>query len=438
MDIALINSRLDPAGINIRTHLLALLGDPSGAAAVHGHCRYTFSETEGRLIHETGLDRRVDADLIVFISRHTSTHPFPALTVHATGNFRDAALGGEPGTLARAAPAWMHAVLSRLVAYAPPAYRVSYEVTHHGPTDLRTPSLFVEIGSTAQEWSDPAAGLAVARSVLDAEPQPTLNLIGFGGNHYAARQTAISLAMPAAFGHIAHSREVEALDAGMVERMRAMSGAHAAYIDRKSLPAPVLRRIEGLLRTCGIPRLSESELHAAAQIGWERYAAFLRLAEEVAPGSRIRPNRIGGCGMPAAVRLDPDLVEEAVRIDRDAFFRGIGALSVAHLISPRGEVLPVFLTGEEQRSGEIHDLIRLCVKIIISDEHAAADGDGLIIRRIRFDPEKARSLGVPKGPLFGRLAAGCEIEVQGAIITPAMVSTCSEKKIHVPGLERYV
>jgi D-aminoacyl-tRNA deacylase len=437
MDIAIINSRQDPAGITIRRHLLALLHTSGETVAEHGGRRYTFLETEGRLIHETGLDRRVDADLVIFISRHTSMHPFPALTVHATGNYRDAALGGEPGTLPPAAPEWMHAILGKLARFAPAGFRVSYEVTHHGPTDLQVPSLFVEIGSTAEEWADDAAGLAVARSILDAQPAAGLNLIGFGGNHYAARQTAISLGTPAAFGHIAHTREVEHLDAGMVERMRAMTGAEAAYIDRKALAAPVLRRIERLLADAGIPRLSESELYAVAEIGWENYRAFLELAGVVAPGARLHLNRITGAGTPVAVRLDPGRVDEALRIDRDAFFRGAGALPVIHLTSERGDLLPVFLTYEAHRSGEIHDLITLCVKIIISDEQTAADGDCLIIRKIRFDPDKARSLGVPKGPLFGRLAAGFEIEVQGAIITPAMVSTCSEKKIHVPGLERY-
>ena len=48
--------------------------------------------------------------------------------------------------------------------------------------------------ATAAEWADPAAGRAVAESILAAAPQETINLIGFGGTHYAVRQTAIALA----------------------------------------------------------------------------------------------------------------------------------------------------------------------------------------------------------------------------------------------------
>lgn len=71
-------------------------------------------------------------------------------------------------------------------------------------------------------------------------------------------------------------------------------------------------------------------------------------------------------------------------------------------------------------------------------ENTAVEEDRLILRRTRFDPGLANKQGVPQGPLFGRLAAGKEISINGKVITPAMVSVCSERVIHVPGLEKYV
>jgi D-aminoacyl-tRNA deacylase len=100
-------------------------------------------------------------------------------------------------------------------------------------------------------------------------------------------------------------------------------------------------------------------------------------------------------------------------------------------------VLPLFITEEKERGVAIHGLINLCVKIIIERQDAAVEGDRLILRRFRFDPEKARGLGVPKGPLFGRLQAGEAISLDGRVITPAMVQTARIKEIHIPGLELY-
>jgi len=81
---------------------------------------------------------------------------------------------------------------------------------------------------------------------------------------------------------------------------------------------------------------------------------------------------------------------------------------VVHLTSSKSPVLPVFISYEGNKLQIIHDLITLCVKIITSDENTTAVGNDLIIRKMRFDPQKACDLGVPEGPLFGRLAAGKE------------------------------
>ncbi|HUK93306.1 MAG TPA: D-aminoacyl-tRNA deacylase, partial [Methanomicrobiales archaeon] len=176
--VAVINSAQDEAGRNIRRHMEQLLT----ASWTFGGNGLSFGlhEVDGRLIHADGIDREFPSDLILFISRHTGRDPSPVLTVHVTGNLSGADLGGKPRSLPPACPSFMQAVLRELRSRAPPGYAVSYEVTHHGPTELTTPSFFVEIGSTATEWSDPRAGGAVAESILAAHPANAISLVGFG------------------------------------------------------------------------------------------------------------------------------------------------------------------------------------------------------------------------------------------------------------------
>ena len=65
---------------------------------------YEFIEVDERLIHAEHIDAQIDADLIIFLSRHYSVNPVPVLTVHVTGNFGTAEVGGTARTLAPAAP----------------------------------------------------------------------------------------------------------------------------------------------------------------------------------------------------------------------------------------------------------------------------------------------------------------------------------------------
>jgi D-aminoacyl-tRNA deacylase len=437
MKVALINSRQDKAGVNIRHHIEQLLDTIAPGGYRDLDRTYDFYDVAERLIHAEHIDSQIDADLLIFLSRHYSANPVPVLTVHVTGNFRTAEVGGTPRTLAPAAPAMMQATLRALRKHCPEGYRVSYEVTHHGPTGLSLPSFFVEIGSTEKEWTDPLAARAVAESVLSASPVNPVPLIGFGGTHYATRETEIALTSRGAFGHIAHTREIPVLDEELVQEMMVKSGAVAAYIDRKALDHEELNNLSGMLNRLSILRLSESEIMAMGHLSWDTYLAVRVMAEQVSSRARCFIHDLREEGTLCMVRVNPDLIGETVKSDETGLIQSLDNLPVVHLSTHDNHLLPEFITYEDHSSQIINDLNTLCVKIIRNKEITATEKDTLIIHKVRFDPHKARELGVPTGPFYKHLVAGQAVEIDGRVITPDMVSSCSEIKIHIPGLEKF-
>lgn len=436
MKVALVNSRQDLAGCTIRRSIEELMKE--GAVPDTGRT-YEFFEVDDRLIHAEGIDAGTGADLVIFLSRHSSVNPVPVLTVHVTGNYGVAELGGSPKTLAPAAPAMMHAVLRSLARHCPGGYRVSYEVTHHGPTTLSLPSFFVEIGSTQKEWGDPVAGRAVAEAVLDAVPLPdAVPLIGFGGTHYAVRETEIALSTRGAFGHIASTqRQVPAIDEAMARQMIGQSGAVAAYLDRKSLAHGDLERIGGILDRLGVVRLSESEIASLGRLSWETYCRVRELAATAGAGTRCYVHARDGDGPLSLLSLDPVLVAEAAKAGEAELLAGFSLLPVVHLATQDNRLLPQFIAFSQNSSEIINALNTLCVKIIRNREITATENDYLIIKRVRFDPVKARTLGIPAGPAYRQLAMGQAVEYGGRIIAPDEVSVATETRIHIPGLENH-
>jgi D-aminoacyl-tRNA deacylase len=436
MEIALVSSAIDPAGTGIHREIRRILS--TGEMQPGDGIRFTHHEIPGRLIHADGIDRDIAAEIIIFLSRHASTRPVPVLTVHATGNFSDAQLGGIEGSLAPSAPGWMHAVLRKLAAQVPPGYHVTYEATHHGPTELSTPSFFVEIGSTEREWADEAAHRAAARGVLSASPGSILPVIGFGGTHYATRQTEIALHTPVGFGHILPARCVPEVTAAMVGLMVERSGAMAGYIDRKSLTPALLGKTEGLLRESGLPVLRSADCEALNRISPEILWEIRKMVDEMPVMTEYEIGGINGQGSPEYVTVDDGLLGAADAAAGRELRRAFRTLPIVMLIDPKGAMLPGFIVFREERAQVLHDLIALCVTLIRRNEETAIAGDDLIIRKRRFDPGSARRLGIPPGPLYARLSAGEAISAGDRVITPDMVQSVATQVIHIPGLEKYL
>lgn len=132
--------------------------------------------------------------------------------------------------------------------------------------DLRTPSLFAEIGSCEHHWIDPAAGTAVARAILELEGdlehagEPVL--LGIGGGHYVQRQTELMLSRPVAFGHMFSKYQASMLSIEAMKKAAELSGASGVYLDGKSFRSEERRRLEEIASSLDLKVMSTKDVRA--------------------------------------------------------------------------------------------------------------------------------------------------------------------------------
>jgi D-aminoacyl-tRNA deacylase len=442
MIIDIVNSDADPAGSNIRAAIDRLIENtPEEGYPLFQGNKITFHTVTGRIVRSDKLQVNPDADLIIIVSRHSSVNPTPVLTVHPTGNYGPAELGGNENELSLTSPAWMKSILQNHAKFVPEGYRVSYEVTHHGPTDFPVPSFFVEVGSTEKEWNDLIACEAAAKSVLYAKPSvDAIPLIGFGGTHYAVRQTAIGIETKGAFGHMMHTRNVGSVSTEMVSQMVVKSGGVvAAHVDRKSLSSQEVSHIEGILVKLGLPEVTEGDLRKLNFMSLPTWRAYSKLAGEISPDLKIFPHGDILDGEPSVIELPQDFFSAAFGGREDILFEYLDTVgNIFHTTGKAGKVLPTLLTSAKNRQKASGDLIALSVQQITRTQDTMVEGDDITIIRRQFDPKLARSLKVPSGPLYGQLVAGIPVTLpDGRTITPEMVTKVVRTSIKIPGLENY-
>ena len=160
--------------------------------------------TDSPLISLNNLEDIYDIikpDFLIFASRHRSETERKAFLTHITGNWTlKADFGGEPRHLSKASALLVKAgFLSLKEQLNLPIFNdfldfsLDIEVTHHGPTSLNEPLLFIELGSSENEWKIKKAGKLVANSImrtvreyLKLKNSSQIEIgIGFGGTHYA-------------------------------------------------------------------------------------------------------------------------------------------------------------------------------------------------------------------------------------------------------------
>ncbi|MFH1328221.1 MAG: D-aminoacyl-tRNA deacylase, partial [Candidatus Bathyarchaeota archaeon] len=174
-------------------------------------------EVPDKLVEVEYLDKYLDTDYYIFASKHKSESGKPCLTVHCCGNWgQEAKVGGKPRKLAYSAPIPKKIAFEHLVLEEQDDFDVTMECTHHGPTEMETPLMFIEIGSTEKEWDDRKAGNIISDAIMkaaDAGLKRNFKIaIGAGGTHYCPSFSSLETGGNIAFAHIIPNYAVDKLE----------------------------------------------------------------------------------------------------------------------------------------------------------------------------------------------------------------------------------
>ncbi|MBN1503269.1 hypothetical protein JW930_07050 [Candidatus Woesearchaeota archaeon] len=239
MECAIIFSAIDNASMNIMRQLRFYKPEFK--------C-YTINKDT---VYAENLDRDIDADILIFATRHESKARKPSLLIHSPGNFAKAELGGRDRQLCTAYPSLLKSMFINLnrIGKSLSNFDITLEATHHGPY-LKKPCMFIEIGSTPEEWSNEKAGKIIAETIIESlgkiEKKPAA--IGLGGPHYCPNFNKIMLQTEYALGHICPKYSLQHLDKNMLDQMidRSIEHIEVALLDWKGL-GQEKKRILGIL-----------------------------------------------------------------------------------------------------------------------------------------------------------------------------------------------
>ena len=256
-------SKLDIAAKNIADKIIQNynLNEISPDLYRTGNVQLTYLESSS--IFSSKLDKKLQTDAIIFASKHRSESQEPTLTVHVPGNLTDdISYGGQPRELAWA---WCQRMrnallkLNELKSTLKNDYKISYEATHHGPTDFEIPVWFVEIGSNEIFWRDEEAGTAVAEAIWASLTNPLQGKpsVGFGGGHYASKFTRLTLEGEFAFGHIMPKYALENLSEEMITDVfkKTFEKCETAILDWKGMKGGQRQKLLNMLENMKIKEI---------------------------------------------------------------------------------------------------------------------------------------------------------------------------------------
>ena len=267
----LVTSKEDIASQTIKSVLIEDYGFEPNGDSFEGNPILAYEESailvtaERDMIYCDHLEKAFQSEVFIFCSRHRAESGRPALLVHSTGNLGDeASFGGESfygvplGDVS--APSLVSVALKKLYQEREERelqdFDVTLEVTHHGPTSMNTPLVFVELGSTEEYWRNEEGAKAVSAAIFECihEPLQCKSVIGFGGTHYASKFNKLVLEKGYKIGHMAPKYVLNALTLDVIKQMmnRSAGSTYQAIVDWKGMNAENKDHIFPLLEEVGL------------------------------------------------------------------------------------------------------------------------------------------------------------------------------------------
>lgn len=237
-NIAIICSKKDIASMNIRQNLIKNHRFKEQKLEFDGNKIFSregvwLLTVEDESLFQEEIDKKIDADLYVFATRHQSKEGVASLSLHSPGNWAEADFGGKEKELALCSTVYnkeAFVLLNKKAEEKKIGVPVTLEVTHHGPLLVKKPCFFIEIGSTEENWRDPKLGRFMADTIIEIcddliarelgkkERKKYRIAVGIGGPHYANNFNKIQLGKEIAIGHICPKYQLENLDLEMLKQ----------------------------------------------------------------------------------------------------------------------------------------------------------------------------------------------------------------------------
>lgn len=212
--VLIVVSELDIAGQNMKNHLFNKLDFneikdfrsptswPDGNYRVYQSASCSLLQIPNNQIKTDYFKNSIESNLLIYASKHSSAMGKKALLVHTTGIWgNESGHGGNDNEISLAPSLALtygyHKIKELKEKRDLSEYWIGAEVTHHGPSSLNMPIMYIETGGTEEEWNDIEACNLIADVIIDIariynlskvelqkmETKPAM--IGIGGGHYA-------------------------------------------------------------------------------------------------------------------------------------------------------------------------------------------------------------------------------------------------------------